>query len=104
MPPVLKRSKKVCILLFFSFNDTASPWPSCYSRPEDLNLGFGHYLLSLMIDPCKDVWVRLADDFLHPGMPSLNMVVGSGLMLIEIVPVNQRSFQIACMKCSKSMA
>ena len=33
-------------------------------------------------------WVRLADDFLHPGVPSLNMVVGSGLMLIEIVPVN----------------
>ena len=37
--------------------------------------------------------MRLAEDFLHPGMPSLNMVVGSGLMLIEIVPVNQRSFQ-----------
>ena len=33
--------------------------------------------------------MRLADDFLHPGMPPLNMVVGSGLMLIKIVPVNR---------------
>ena len=32
--------------------------------------------------------MRPADDCPHPGMPSLNMVVGSGLVLIEIVPVN----------------
>ena len=38
--------------------------------------------------PRKDIWVRLADDFLHSRMPSLYMAVGSRLMLIEIVPVN----------------
>ena len=42
----------------------------------------------------QNVWVRLADDFLHPGMPSLNMVVGSGLMLIKIVPVNWQQVSI----------
>ena len=41
-----------------------------------------------MANPPKDVWVGLADDFFHPGMPSLYMVVGSGLMLIKVVPVN----------------
>ena len=41
-----------------------------------------------VLNPHKNVWVRLADDFLYPGMPPLNMVVGSGLMLIKIVPVN----------------
>ena len=57
---------------------TASPWPSCSSRPEALNLGFGHCLLSLdVVDPCKDVWVGLADDVLHPGMPSLSELGGS---------------------------
>ena len=67
-----------------------SPWPSCSSRPEALNLGFGQCLLSLdVVNPRKDVWVGLADDFFHPGMPSLNMVVGSGLMLIKVVPVNR---------------
>ena len=40
---------------------------SCSSRPEALNVGFGHHLLSL--DVRKDVWERLADDFLLPGMP-----------------------------------
>jgi len=41
-----------------------------------------------VFNPLKDIWVRFADDFLHPGMPFLNMVVGSGLMRIKIVPVN----------------
>ena len=66
---------------------TASPWPSCSSRHEALNLGFGHCLLSLdEFNPCKDVSVRLGD-FLHPGMPPFNIVVGSGHVLVEIVPV-----------------
>ena len=38
-------------------------------------------------NPCKDIWVRLGDDFRHPGFPSFNIVVGSGHMLVEIVPV-----------------
>ena len=67
---------------------TASLWLSCSSRPEALNLGFGHCLLSLdEFNPYKDVWVGLGDDFLHPGMPSFNIVVGSGHVLVKIVPV-----------------
>ena len=38
-------------------------------------------------NPCKNVRVRLGDDFRHPGFPSFNIVVGSGHMLVEIVPV-----------------
>ncbi len=34
------------------------------------------------------ILVRIADDSLHHRMPSLNMVIGSWLILIEIVPVN----------------
>ena len=32
--------------------------------------------------------MRLTDHLLHSGMPPLNVVVGPGLMLIEVVPVN----------------
>ena len=87
IPPELKRSNKVCILFSFSFiwrlrGQAVAP---------DLKLS----ILALVtasssldvVDPCKDVWVGLADDFLHLGMPSLNVVVGSRLMLIKIVPV-----------------
>ena len=67
---------------------TASLWLRCSSEPEALDLGFGHCLLSLdVFNPCKDVWVRLGDDFFHPGMPPFNIVVGSGHVLVEIVPV-----------------
>ena len=38
-------------------------------------------------NPSKDVWVGLRDDFLHPEMLSLHVVVGSGLMLIKVVSV-----------------
>ncbi len=41
-----------------------------------------------MFNPFEDVWVRVAYNFFHSRMPSLNMVVGSRLMLIEVVPVN----------------
>ena len=83
-------STKTISLYSFLLPHTTSPWPNSSSRPEVLNFGFGHCFLSLhvLFNPRKNVWVRLADDFLHPGMPPLNMVVGSGLMLIEIVPVN----------------
>ena len=64
-------------------------------RPEVLNFCFGHCLLSLgVLNPCKDVWVKLADDFFCSGMPRLNMVVDSGLMLIEIVTVNRWTVSI----------
>ena len=56
MPPVLNHSNRVYVC----------QWPSCSSRSKALNLGFGHFLLSLdVFDPRKDDWVRLADDFLH---------------------------------------
>ena len=42
-----------------------------------------------VLNTCKDVWMRLADDFLHPGVSPLKIVVDSGLMLIKIVPVNR---------------
>ena len=80
---------KESLYSFLLLPHTTSPWPNSSSRPEVLNFGFGHCFLSLhVLNPRKNVWVRLADDFLHPGMPPLNMVVGSGLMLIKIVPVN----------------
>ena len=31
--------------------------------------------------------MRLDGDFLHPGMPPFNIVVGSGHVLVKIVPV-----------------
>ena len=89
MPPVLNRSNSVCMNPLFLLFHSASLWPSSSSRHVALNLCFGHCLLSLHVfNPFEDVWVRVAYNFFHSRMPSLNMVVGSRLMLIEVVPVN----------------
>ena len=83
----MKWSKSVCIL-FFSFKQRF------LGQAVAPDLKFWIFALvtasSLLdvVNPPKDVWVGLADDFSHPGMPSLYMVVGSGLMLIKVVPVN----------------
>ena len=74
--PALKRSKRESVSISSS--------PSYDSRSEVLNFGFGQCFLFLdVLNPCKDVWVpvRLADDFLHPGVSPLEMV--------KIVPVNR---------------
>ncbi len=90
MPPVLNRSNSVWILFSLSFIRRLCGRAVAPCRHVALNLGFGHCLLSLHVfNPFKDVWMRVANDFLHPRMPSLNMVVGSRLMLIEVVPVNR---------------
>ena len=65
-----------------------SLWPSSSSRPEVLNFGFAmvtasslcmHSIHTKMLN-----WVRLADDFLHPGVPLLNMVAGSGPRIVSV--------------------
>ena len=50
------------------------------TRPEALNLGLvtASSVWMYSIHAKMLIWVRFADDFLHPGMPSPNMVVGSG--------------------------
>ena len=86
MSPALKWSKRVCILFSFSF---IRHLRGLVVAPDlKLWILFSHCLLSLdEFNPCIDVWVRLGDDFLYPGMPTFNIAVGSGHVLIKIVPV-----------------
>ena len=80
MPPVLKMVEKCLYPLLLHLYTV-----SICGRAVATDLG--HCLLFLHVFyPCKDIWVKLAD--IHSRMPSLYMVVGSRLMLIEIVTVN----------------
>ena len=80
LPPKQPYTLTPCILFSFSLTRGSS-------SPVALNLCLGYWLLSLdKLDPRKDVWVGLADNFFHSGMPPFN-IVGSGLVLIEVVPM-----------------
>ena len=83
---------------------TASPWPNCSSRPEALNLGFGHCFLSLdEFNPCSNVCMRLGDDFLHPGMPWHALIVQRvdfrswvDLVRVDYVGVDLMTIDLVC--------
>ena len=76
--------------LLFLFHP-ASPGASGCSGSKGHDLGLRDCLFPLdEFDPRGDVRVRLGDHLLHPGMPSFYVVVGSRLVLVEVVSVNRR--------------
>ena len=88
MSPALKQSKRVCILFSFSFICMVSLWPSCSSRPEALNLGFGHCLLSLACTNCSKSWLQELSWFVRVDH------VGVDLMKIDLVYTHLANFLV----------
>ena len=80
--------------LLFLFHP-ASPGASGCSGSKGHDLGLRNCLFPLdEFDPREDVRVRLGDHLLHPGMPSFYVVVGSRLVLVEVVAVNRRKIPV----------